>query len=325
MQVNVSCPDCARQLRLPEEVMGQSVRCPLCKVVFTARNPDAMPVASAAVEEDLPLLALVEDDVTPHEEPRRRVRSRRPALEREDRDDRRPARRPSPTRGFALFVHRDPHDKLAGEFEAEFDADGLTFWRGRGREIDVPLGSKVEYLGDGRLLVEVEGRKVEASTVHRDGLHDELAREVADVIGKRDEPFRMPVKPRGKVVWLALVPLALPLLAWAFGDEVAGLGGVIAFSIIGVVLMSLALIFVMQRRMATSKRAWTAIGLTLGGFFVLAIALRIDHSGPPEPPTDFSHWMAFAPISLRTASVNSSSTCFTRPSQVMRLSFLLAA
>ena len=65
MQVNVSCPDCARQLRLPEEVMGQSVRCPLCKVVFTARNPEAKPAAKAAVEEDLPLLPILEDDTPP--------------------------------------------------------------------------------------------------------------------------------------------------------------------------------------------------------------------------------------------------------------------
>jgi hypothetical protein len=31
-----SCPDCARKLRVPDELLGKKVRCPGCKVVFTA-------------------------------------------------------------------------------------------------------------------------------------------------------------------------------------------------------------------------------------------------------------------------------------------------
>ncbi len=308
MPVNVSCPDCLRQLKVPEDVLGQSVRCPLCQAVFTAKDAGGAkappPVES---ENDVAPLSMIDDD-PPREERRgprgrgREDRPRRPARERDDRDDReeredrRPARRPSATRGFELFVHRDPNDKLKGEFNAEIDADGLNIWRGRGREILVELGSKVEYLGDARLLLDLEGRKVEVTPVHREGLHDELAREVMAVLGNRDEPFRMPVKPRGKVVWLSLLPLSIPMLAWLLGDGVAGFAGVLTFSILGAVLAGLALIFVMQRAMATSTRAWTAIGLALGGFFILGIALRVDHSGPPEPPTAFTHWIPFAPL-----------------------------
>ena len=205
MQVNVSCPDCSRQLKLPQEVLGQFVSCPLCKTIFTAKEPPGAPKTPSRAEEEesLPLLTLADDD--PPREERRGSRGRdrdrddRPARDRES-ADRQTARRPSPKRGFKLFIHRDPHDKLQGEFAAEFDANGLTFWRGRGREIAVPFGGGAEYLGDARLLIEVEGRKVEATAVHRDGMNDELAREVVDALGNGDEPFTLPVKPDRKSV-----------------------------------------------------------------------------------------------------------------------------
>lgn len=44
MPVVTRCPECSRQLRVPDDLLGKKVRCPGCKVVFTA----------AAAEDDAP-------------------------------------------------------------------------------------------------------------------------------------------------------------------------------------------------------------------------------------------------------------------------------
>jgi predicted Zn finger-like uncharacterized protein len=41
MPVITSCPDCSRKLRVPDELLGKKVRCPGCKVVFTAAADSA--------------------------------------------------------------------------------------------------------------------------------------------------------------------------------------------------------------------------------------------------------------------------------------------
>src|SRR5215204_1395965 len=57
MHIVVTCPQCSRQLRLPRETLGRSVRCPLCQSIFLTREtedgqaealPMAQPSASAA-------------------------------------------------------------------------------------------------------------------------------------------------------------------------------------------------------------------------------------------------------------------------------------
>lgn len=42
MPTIVSCPSCARQLRVPEELLGKAVKCPSCQSTFTA-NESAPP------------------------------------------------------------------------------------------------------------------------------------------------------------------------------------------------------------------------------------------------------------------------------------------
>lgn len=43
MPIVISCPSCARQLRVPEDLRGKSVRCPSCQTVFTAEEAGAAP------------------------------------------------------------------------------------------------------------------------------------------------------------------------------------------------------------------------------------------------------------------------------------------
>jgi hypothetical protein len=46
------CPSCERALRLPETLLGRSVKCPRCSKTFTAGDPDDRPRRSAAPKEE---------------------------------------------------------------------------------------------------------------------------------------------------------------------------------------------------------------------------------------------------------------------------------
>src|SRR3974377_402700 len=41
MNALISCTSCRRQLRLPDEALGKSVKCPLCGSIFAAQNVDS--------------------------------------------------------------------------------------------------------------------------------------------------------------------------------------------------------------------------------------------------------------------------------------------
>jgi predicted Zn finger-like uncharacterized protein len=40
MPIQIACPSCTRQLRVPEDLLGKSVRCPSCQSTFTAAGAD---------------------------------------------------------------------------------------------------------------------------------------------------------------------------------------------------------------------------------------------------------------------------------------------
>jgi predicted Zn finger-like uncharacterized protein len=45
MPAKVSCPSCSRQLLVPDELQGRSVRCPSCETVFTAQAESSAPAS----------------------------------------------------------------------------------------------------------------------------------------------------------------------------------------------------------------------------------------------------------------------------------------
>ncbi len=75
MPVNITCPNCQKTLRLPENLMGKRVRCPGCQEVFTAEDPEA---GVEPVEEQ-------EEEAIQEERPSRPARRRR--REREEDED----------------------------------------------------------------------------------------------------------------------------------------------------------------------------------------------------------------------------------------------
>jgi LSD1 subclass zinc finger protein len=82
MTLTIECPSCRRQLRLPPDLLGRSVRCPTCSTTFTAEDP-------AATSEAVPLAA---EAATPASSARDRAgdaeeRASPPRRRRRDEDD----------------------------------------------------------------------------------------------------------------------------------------------------------------------------------------------------------------------------------------------
>src|SRR5262245_25987646 len=85
----ISCPDCQRMLRVPEELHGKLVKCPTCGKTFTAEvTPAAPPPSQVPVEQQPPWEQPNADafeeapeeeyeEVEDRERPRRRSRRRR--------------------------------------------------------------------------------------------------------------------------------------------------------------------------------------------------------------------------------------------------------
>ncbi len=89
----ISCPKCDRQLRVPDDLLGQSVKCPGCSETFTAEASKTEPPPPSSRPRD--------DDDPP---------SRRPAPRRDDYDD--DDRRPKRSRNLA--PHRGDTIQLLG-------------------------------------------------------------------------------------------------------------------------------------------------------------------------------------------------------------------
>lgn len=67
----ISCPQCQRKLRVPDELMGQPVKCPTCNSAFTAEPPGA-PLPAGLPRPEEPWRPRAEQPRPP--EPRRRSR-----------------------------------------------------------------------------------------------------------------------------------------------------------------------------------------------------------------------------------------------------------
>jgi predicted Zn finger-like uncharacterized protein len=50
----IYCPQCERQLRVPDELRGRSVKCPTCGTIFTAPTETPRPLDEFCADEDEP-------------------------------------------------------------------------------------------------------------------------------------------------------------------------------------------------------------------------------------------------------------------------------
>src|SRR5438105_15965927 len=49
MSMSVKCPGCEKQLKVPDELVGHTVKCPSCQTKFTATGNDRMEPAETGV------------------------------------------------------------------------------------------------------------------------------------------------------------------------------------------------------------------------------------------------------------------------------------
>jgi predicted Zn finger-like uncharacterized protein len=100
----ISCPKCERQLRVPDELLGQSVKCPSCSETFTADLPARQPPPpSSSSRPSRPR----DDDYDDDDRPSRR----RPPSRRDDYDD---DDYEPPSRRRRLAPHRGDTIQLLG-------------------------------------------------------------------------------------------------------------------------------------------------------------------------------------------------------------------
>jgi hypothetical protein len=85
----VRCPQCRKQVRVPEEYAGKRVKCPACPTTFTAPSPNRSgpePVPAALADDDR-LAGVRAVETGERDEDRRPARKRRPARARRRYDD----------------------------------------------------------------------------------------------------------------------------------------------------------------------------------------------------------------------------------------------
>jgi hypothetical protein len=299
MPAAITCASCKRPLRVPENVLGQLVQCPLCLDEFVAQADPAAEAAARAAEAPMkraaarpqPVTAPVQDDeelaVEEFEEEAVWVEPVAEAA-----PLRKPARESAPARAlvFPVLVTRDPDRVLRGRMEAELTADGLHLRKPRQAPAFAAVGGPARYLGANRLVATIEGREVELTVVKPWTSVYHLARDTAGYLGGKGD------FPNGRIYdvpWLLyalpLVFVALPFAACPLGLLTDGCLGAFLWCVIAAGLAGAAFTVVLQPRLMPRSRlvgAGSLVGLG-AAIFLLAFFLTPSYS------VDASLWRTY--------------------------------
>jgi predicted Zn finger-like uncharacterized protein len=82
MEITTNCPGCRAKVRVPDTLLGRSVKCPKCQTVFTAENPDDDPGYEEIGDDDAAPVGLGTVDVPARQDAdyeRRTPRDRAPS------------------------------------------------------------------------------------------------------------------------------------------------------------------------------------------------------------------------------------------------------
>ena len=90
---------------------------------------------------------------------------------------------------FKVHVLKDADGKLKGQFQGEWDPEGLLLREGKRTRLDVPVGSQASSLDGGRFSVKLGERRIEMAVVGMALYQQRLARDVVAYLnGKRRRP-----------------------------------------------------------------------------------------------------------------------------------------
>jgi hypothetical protein len=162
MSVRLICPECKKQLKIPETAVGKKIQCPLCSARFIAEAaveavPAAPPVATPAPPQPPPAaptpppaaIPVTKESVTGGAPPRKAaVKEEIPTLEPTDEleeveDDEapaRPKRRNSVTTGASLTTRRDEYEPTEKEKKARPGLRGRRLPDGAGESAGLLIG-----------------------------------------------------------------------------------------------------------------------------------------------------------------------------------------
>lgn len=294
MTAAIKCACCKRPLRVPENVLGRLVQCPLCLDEFVAEaDPSAQAPAKHAVPRPQPAAVLAPKEQVTEVEEIEEI----PAWVEPDAEAALPKKRMHETRPvkpliFPVLVTRDPDRILRGRMEAELTADGLYLRQPRQAPAFAAVGGGARYLGANRLALTVEGREVEVTVVKPWTSVYHLARDTAAYLdGRADFPNGRAYDLPWYLFMLPPVFVALPFAACPFGLLTDGFGGVILWCFIAAVLAGAALIVANQPRLLPRTRlAWSCSLVGLGALiYLLAFIFTPSYSVDP------SLWRAYVP------------------------------
>ena len=116
MPVRVVCSQCHKQLQVPDQLLGKSVRCLACGAVFVAEEI----IDAVLVEEPVPVVPPVAAPKKPGPPP---LPAPGPSAV--------PRRRSFPPVEFKAIVKDDPDRVLKGQFQARVTEEGLRLRQGR--------------------------------------------------------------------------------------------------------------------------------------------------------------------------------------------------
>jgi hypothetical protein len=266
-----ACPRCNQPLRIADEAVGRSVKCPKCNTVFATKAPSS----PAAVEAVQPAT----QPSRPVEAPDRGERiaaSPVPLPPRasdtafEDLASSAPSsgRRPSGSGGltFMVVVKGDPTKRLKGRYQGSLTPEGMQLRQKSKPAVLIPRGSATEYLGGNRLSVALEVRPVQLQIAKRFSYQNRLTADLVAYLNgeKASLPARGYALPWYLIV-LMLLPLGIPILT---------LGGVLPI-LLGGGLCALNALIVQQEKWPGVLRGILAAGLSLMGYGAIGILLLV--------------------------------------------------
>jgi hypothetical protein len=296
MHTAISCATCARPLRIPTELVGQSVRCPFCTDAFIAvANPalkfEAEKLNQQVAHTEAPsraeagVLALAESE------------PEQPVVEESFTVDLESPVKVAPPKPWMMwiFVNSDSDRRLWGEMKAEVSADGLRIFRGH-KEVTVPVGCEATRIRGGQVRVVVGSRTVEFQIKRK---HIYKARLAGDIAGFLNGERPMPLDKGYGWPWyqwlLLLAPLSLIAVLFAGELPDTDLKPLKGFAIFMLAILAPPLMYALwnMERLSVALR-WTMACLLVAGVCLLTGSMY--WFGPRLPPAmTYADWHTFSP------------------------------
>jgi hypothetical protein len=163
MPTTIKCPMCKRALEVPDELMGKRVKCPGCKMIFTATPPGAAPSEDSSARRSKPSQK--------SEEAVRRRRPSPPPDEDEDEEDEEEEEQPRVRKKATRRREEDYEDEKDEEEDEDEDKDEeeedeedsprrprkRSSYRQRARSVVLAPAISLMVVGSGSILFAIFG------------------------------------------------------------------------------------------------------------------------------------------------------------------------